>query len=75
MYSRLATMAAPEPLVVPDTLPQPLAVLHYRSEVQPSSVPTTYYILGTVHVSAESCQDVATLIRAVKPQVGAPRCV
>ena len=54
----------------PATLPQPLAVLHTHADGDPASGPeTTYYVLGTAHVSAESCEDVAKLIRAVRPQV------
>ncbi|PSC74860.1 traB domain-containing -like [Micractinium conductrix] len=63
-------MAAPPTPPVPETLPQPLAVLRCRGEGAGAGGPeTTYYILGTAHVSAESCEDVTTLIRAVKPQV------
>ena len=113
-----APLAAPVP---PQTLPQPLAILHARPEGDETGPETTYYILGTAHVSgarlglqemsaegrlclaaaaaaaatlllllkphrcanpvltlpnapcaasaAESCEDVATLIRAVRPQV------
>mgnify|MGYP001810046969 CR=1 FL=1 len=62
-------MAAPPTPPVPETLPQPLAVLRCRGEGAGAGGPeTTYYILGTAHVSAESCEDVTTLIRAVKPQ-------
>lgn len=54
-------------------LPQPLAILQYHVEDPdaPDAVPeTTYYILGTAHVSAQSCRDAAALIQAVRPQVG-----
>lgn len=52
------------------TLPQPMVILRCRPEGEPADVPeTTFYILGTAHVSAESCADVAKLIRAVRPQV------
>lgn len=64
----------PTPLAVDlSALPQPLAVLRARAEGPAGTaldVPeTTYYLLGTAHVSAESCDDVAALIRAVRPQV------
>lgn len=52
------------------SLPQPLAVLHAHAESDTERGPeTTYYVLGTAHVSTESCDDVAKLIRAVRPQV------
>lgn len=47
-------------------LPQPLAVLRCTNEL---GLETTFYILGTAHVSEASCQDVVTLIRAVRPEV------
>lgn len=50
-------------------LPQPLAILKTRAPDNPHGTETTYYILGTAHVSTASCQDVVTLIRAVKPEV------
>lgn len=54
---------------VEDALPQPLAVLCCRAEGQEDGPETTFYILGTAHVSQESCRDVAKLIKAVAPQV------
>lgn len=57
----------------PAALPQPLVVLRARAEGAAGGAAgapeTTYYLLGTAHVSAESCDDVARLIRAVRPQV------
>lgn len=65
----MAAPAPPPPAPAPETLPQPLAVLRCRAEGPYGPGPeTTYYVLGTAHVSADSCGDVATLIRAVKPQ-------
>ncbi len=49
-----------------DNLPQPLAVMKCTNEYGGE---TTFYILGTAHVSTASCQDVVTLIRAVQPEV------
>ncbi|KAL4427745.1 hypothetical protein ABPG75_001834 [Micractinium tetrahymenae] len=66
----MAAPAPPPPPPVPETLPQPLAVLRCRAEGPYGPGPeTTYYVLGTAHVSADSCDDVTALIRAVKPQV------
>ncbi|EFN60022.1 hypothetical protein CHLNCDRAFT_59535 [Chlorella variabilis] len=53
----------------PNTLPQPLAVLRCRPEGAYGGPETVFYVLGTAHVSSESCEDVTALIRAVKPQV------
>ncbi|KAI7842710.1 hypothetical protein COHA_003641 [Chlorella ohadii] len=55
----------------PQTLPGPLAVLTARPESGEGELgpECTYYVLGTAHVSSESCEDVAKLIRAVRPQV------
>ena len=53
-------------------LPQPLVVLRCKPEgyeADPDVDPTTFYVLGTAHISAESCADVRRLIRAVRPQV------
>ena len=57
-----------------DNLPQPLAVLKCRcgDGIAPGGyvgAETTYYILGTAHVSTQSCTDTAALIQAVKPDV------
>jgi hypothetical protein len=52
-----------------DALPEPLAVLRCRGEGLDEGPQTTFYILGTAHVSQESCRDVAKLIKAVAPQV------
>lgn len=66
-YAQL--MATPEASQALDTLPQPLAVLKARAEGAYGAPETTFYLLGTAHVSAESCEDVSRLIKAVKPQV------
>lgn len=54
---------------------QPLEVLHCKPEgfeADPDVLPTSFYVLGTAHISAESCADVRRLIRAVRPQVKQP---
>lgn len=66
-YAQL--MATPEAPQALDTLPQPLAVLKCRAEGAYGGPETTFYLLGTAHVSVESCEDVSRLIKAVKPQV------
>lgn len=48
-------------------LPQPCVVL--RCTNPETGRDTTYYLLGTAHVSASSCEDAAVLIRQVKPEV------
>lgn len=50
-------------------LPQPLSLLKWRAADNPWGSDTTYYVLGTAHVSTASCQDVVALIRAVRPEV------
>ena len=55
-----------------DTLPQPLLHLKSRAEGVEDGPEATFYILGTAHVSPESCNDVAKLIAAVRPQVRQP---
>ncbi len=68
----MAEPAPAPPAPAPETLPQPLALLRCRAEgPYGPGMETTYYILGTAHVSSDSCNDVATLIRAVKPQARA----
>lgn len=52
-----------------NNLPQPLAVLRCRAPDDPLAAETTFYVLGTAHVSAASCADVVSLIRAVRPEV------
>lgn len=53
-----------------DTLPQPLAVLHFPSEKDVEAADgTVFYILGTAHVSRASCDDAARLIQTIKPDV------
>lgn len=52
-----------------NSLPQPLAVLRCRAPDDPLAAETTFYVLGTAHVSAASCADVVSLIRAVRPEV------
>lgn len=49
-------------------------MLKARAEGDDSGPETSYYLLGTAHVSAESCGDVAALIRAVRPQVRRRMC-
>lgn len=49
-------------------LPQPLLVLRCRPEGDPAGRQATFYILGTAHVSEQSCRDAAALVRAVRPQ-------
>ncbi|KAI3429519.1 hypothetical protein D9Q98_005608 [Chlorella vulgaris] len=62
--------AATAVVLAPDTLPEPLAVLRCLPEDQSGREGhSIFYVLGTAHVSTESCDDVVTLIRAVKPQV------
>lgn len=55
------------------SLPQPLLVLRCRPEGwgDDEGQETTFYILGTAHISRQSCEDVAALIRAVRPQASA----
>ena len=53
-----------------DDLPKPLAVLRYTSsDAEYASKECVYYILGTAHVSKESCEDTAALIRKVQPDI------
>lgn len=54
----------------PAALPQPLLVLRCRPEGwgPGEGQETVFYILGTAHISRQSCEDVAALIRAVRPQ-------
>lgn len=47
------------------SLPQPLAILRLGSPANEC----TFYILGTAHVSRQSCDDTAALIQKVKPEL------
>lgn len=66
-YNEPAAVVANE--LDPASLPKPLAVLRYTSPEDPEHGQCVYYILGTAHVSKESCKDTATLIRTVNPDV------
>ena len=68
IYSNLMAEAEDAEVQAPNTLPQPLAVLRCRPEGAYGGPETVFYVLGTAHVSSESCEDVTALIRAVKPQ-------
>jgi hypothetical protein len=50
----------------PPKLPEPLLLL---KAPRLDKGETTFYILGTAHVSTASCEDAAELIRSIKPQV------
>lgn len=53
-----------------DDLPKPVAILRYVSpDAEYASKECIYYILGTAHVSKESCEDTALLIRKVRPDI------
>jgi len=65
--SETSTASSPDPASMKNVV-----VLKNRSEggFGPES---TVYLLGTAHVSTQSCEDVRELIQAVKPQVNDPR--
>ncbi|PRW33045.1 traB domain-containing -like [Chlorella sorokiniana] len=65
--SALAAEAAP-PVIDEASLPQPLAILRCKPEGHPEAAETVFYLLGTAHISEQSCADVARLVRAVRPQ-------
>jgi len=50
-----------------DSLPQPLIVLRRGTGDIENNIECVYYILGTAHVSRESCDDAARLINLIKP--------
>lgn len=52
-----------------EDFPEPLTVLHYRSPDREDEQATTYYLLGTAHVSSQSCEDARSLIEKTRPQV------
>ena len=64
-----AAAEEPPPPVDEASLPQPLAVLRCKPEGHPEATDTVYYLLGTAHISEQSCADVARLVRAVRPDV------
>ena len=52
-----------------EDLPQPLAVLEYAHPSGEGGPPCRVLVLGTAHVSAQSCKDAQALIERTKPQV------
>jgi hypothetical protein len=52
-----------------DSLPQPLVVLRRGTGDIENYTECVYYILGTAHVSRKSCDDAATLISLIKPEL------
>ncbi len=64
----LVALAAP-PVVDEASLPRPLAILRCKPEGHPEATETVFYLLGTAHISEQSCADVARLVRTVRPQV------
>jgi hypothetical protein len=50
-------------------LPTPLAVLRCTSPESPDGQECTFFVLGTAHVSRESCDAAAALIHAVQPDL------
>lgn len=52
-----------------EDLPQPLAVLEYAHPSGEGGPSCRVLVLGTAHVSAQSCKDAQALIERTKPQV------
>lgn len=50
-----------------DELPRPLEVLRYGDPQNANNAETIFYVLGTAHVSLQSCRDAADLIARVRP--------
>lgn len=63
----LETVEPEQPSI--DSLPQPLAVLRRSTGDIENNTECVFYILGTAHVSRKSCDDAATLINLVKPEL------
>ncbi|KAL6772081.1 hypothetical protein ACKKBG_A28870 [Auxenochlorella protothecoides x Auxenochlorella symbiontica] len=54
-------------IIKAEELPRPLEILKYRDPQNASNVETKFYVLGTAHVSMQSCRDAADLIARVRP--------
>lgn len=66
--AQVLEVVKPEPLAI-DSLPQPLAILRHSTGDIENNNECVYYILGTAHVSRKSCDDAATLINLIKPDL------
>jgi hypothetical protein len=51
------------------TLPKSCSVLTCNDPYNPFGGEQTFYLVGTAHVSLDSCEDVRRVIRLVKPEV------
>lgn len=70
--SHTAVSMASEPengrdIIKAEELPRPLEILKYRDPQNASNAETKFYVLGTAHVSMQSCRDAADLIARVRP--------
>lgn len=54
-------------IIKAEELPRPLEILKYRDPQNASNAETKFYVLGTAHVSMQSCRDAADLIARVRP--------
>ena len=54
------------------SLPSSCTVLTCTDPNHPFGGEQSFYIVGTAHVSMESCEDVRNVIKEVKPEVWAP---
>ena len=52
------------------SLPSSCTVLTCTDPIHPFGGEQSFYIVGTAHVSMESCEDVRKVIQEVKPEVG-----